>query len=163
MIVGQWREQRPDLDSSAKHVTGRVVRLASLFQRAYGEEFRGAGLGEGSYGVLVALRRAGAPYTLTPTALARQRMMSSGGMTLVVDGLERRGLVERLPNPADRRGNLVRLTDDGTTTVEAAMDLHAATEQRLLAGLGDRDREQLAELLRKLLLSIDEPVAEAVA
>ena len=56
-IVGQWTGERPDLDASAKQVTGRIVRLASLIQRAFAERFREAGLGEGSYGVS---RRCGA-------------------------------------------------------------------------------------------------------
>ena len=58
-IVEQWAAERPDLDASAKQVTGRIVRLASLFQRAFAERFREAGLGEGAYGVLAALRRSG--------------------------------------------------------------------------------------------------------
>ena len=79
-IVAQWRAERPDLDPSAKEVTGRLVRLGSLAVAAYATEFRELGLSEGSYGVLVALRRAGAPFELTPTELARQRMMTSGGV-----------------------------------------------------------------------------------
>jgi DNA-binding MarR family transcriptional regulator len=155
-IVEQWAAERPDLDASAKHVTGRIVRLASLFQRTYAERFREAGLGEGAYGVLAALRRSGAPHELTPTALAQQRMMTSGGMTPVIDGLERHGLVERVPNPADRRGSLVRLTSSGREVVDRAMALHAEAEQELVAGLGERERDQLARLLRKLLLSVDD-------
>jgi DNA-binding MarR family transcriptional regulator len=155
-IVEQWAKERPDLDASGKHVTGRVVRLASLFQRAFAERFREAGLGEGAYGVLAALRRSGPPYELTPTALAQHRMMTSGGMTPVIDGLERQGLVERVPNPADRRGSLVRLTRSGRAAVDRAMAMHAEAEQELVAGLGPREREQLARLLRKLLLSVDD-------
>jgi DNA-binding MarR family transcriptional regulator len=154
-IVEQWQRERPDLDPSAKQVTGRIVRLASLFQQAYGDAFEEAGLSPGDYGVLVALRRAGAPFRLTPTELARQRMMTSGGMTPVLDRLERRGLVARLPNPEDRRGSLVELTKRGRGAVDAAMDRHADAEQALVEGLNAREREQLAGLLRKLLISVD--------
>jgi DNA-binding MarR family transcriptional regulator len=154
-IVGQWRSERPDLDPSSKEVTGRIVRLGSLFGQAYSEAFASLGLGDGDYGVLAALRRAGAPHRLTPTELARQRMMTSGGMTAAVDRLERRGLVARAPNPADRRGTLIGLTAAGRKVVDDAMELHAATEQRLVAGLGAREREQLAALLRKLLRSVE--------
>ena len=154
-IVEQWRHERPDLDPTAKHVTGRVVRLASLFQQAYAPEFEAAGLNPGDYGVLVALRRAGAPFQLTPTELARQRMMTSGGMTPVIDRLERQGLVARRPNPADRRGSLVELTRTGRSKVDAAMERHAAAEQRLVEHLDPAEREQLAGLLRKLLRGVD--------
>ena len=151
----QWRRERSDLDPSAKQVTGRIIRLASLFQQAYAPEFEAAGLNAGDYGVLVALRRAGAPFRLTPTELARQRMMTSGGMTPVIDRLERQGLVARLPNPDDRRGSLVELTRTGRRKVDAAMERHARAEQRLLEHLDRRERDQLAALLRKLLLSVD--------
>ena len=68
VIVEQWRRERPDLDPGAKQVTGRIIRLASLFQRSYGEAFEPLGLNDGDYGQLAALRRAGAPYELTPTS-----------------------------------------------------------------------------------------------
>ena len=155
MIVDQWRRERPELDASAKEVSGRVIRLASLFQQAYVPEFEAAGLNAGDYGVLVALRRAGSPFRLTPTELARQRMMTSGGMTPVIDRLERDGLVKRLPNPADRRGSLVELTRAGKRKIDVAMARHAAAEQRLVEHLEPGEREQLAGLLRKLLLSVD--------
>jgi DNA-binding MarR family transcriptional regulator len=101
------------------------------------------------------MRRAGTPYRLTPTELARRRMMTSGGMTPVIDRLERRRLVARGPNPDDRRGSLVELTEARREVVDEAMALHAGAEQRLVAGLDDAEREQLAALLRKLLLSVE--------
>lgn len=154
-IIGQWEEERPDLDPSAKAITGRIVRLSSIFQRRFGEAFAELDLTEGDYGVLVALRRSGPPFELTPTELARTRMMTSGGMTAVIDRLERRSLLERLPNPADRRGSIVRLTAEGRTAIDRAMEIHAAVEHQLIAALEDEDREHLAGLLRNLLRSND--------
>ena len=154
-IVAAWRRERPDLDPSAKEVTGRIMRLASRFGQTYGEAFAPVGLSDGAYGVLAALRRAGAPFALTPTELARQRMITSGGMTPVLDRLERDGLVTRSPNPDDRRGSIVRLTAAGRKAVDAAMKRHAEAEQQLVAGLAPREREQLAGLLRKLLSDLE--------
>ena len=156
MIVEEWRRERPDLDPSAKEVTGRIVRLASLFQQAYSDTFVPLGLNDGDYGVLAPLRRAGAPHELTPTELAKHRMMTSGGMTAALDRLERKGFVVRVPNPADRRGSLVRLTAAGHDVMEQAMTRHARTEQRLVAGLDDDERAQLSVLLRKLLHAVEE-------
>jgi DNA-binding MarR family transcriptional regulator len=156
-IVAAWRRERPDLDPTAKHVTGRIVRLASIFQDAFAAAFAPLGITDGDYGVLATLRRAGAPYRLTPTDLAKHRMMTSGGMTAAIDRLERRSLVARSPNPDDRRGSLVELTDAGRTTVDAAMALHAETEQRLVAALGATERHDLERLLRTLLLAVDGP------
>ena len=154
-IVEAWRRERPDLDPSAKHVTGRVIRLAGLLQDAYARPFAALGLNSGDYGVLASLRRAGPPYQLTPTDLARHQMMTSGGMTSAIDRLERKGLVTRTPNPDDRRGSLVGLSEEGRRTVDEAMGLHAAEEHRLLAGLDDSERAQLEVLLRRLLRSVD--------
>jgi DNA-binding MarR family transcriptional regulator len=157
VIVEQWRAQRPDLDPAAKQITGRIVRLASLFQQAYADAFASLGLNEGDYGVLAPLRRAGAPFVLTPTELARQRMMTSGGMTAALDRLERKGLVARAPNPADRRGSLVRLTDEGVRVMDAAMTLHVEVEHRLVSALDRSSAGQLEQALRTLLRSVETP------
>jgi DNA-binding MarR family transcriptional regulator len=154
-IVEQWRRERPDLDPSAKEVTGRVIRLSGIFQKAFGEAYRGLGIDESDYGILAPLRRAGAPYELTPTELARSRMLTSGGATAAIDRLERKGLVSRKPNPADRRGSLVGLTEEGVRIMDEAMTRHAEAEQALLASLGEKDRERLAALLRKVLLALE--------
>jgi DNA-binding MarR family transcriptional regulator len=148
--------ERPDLDPSAKGVTGRIVRLAGLFQHAYSEAFTPIGINDGDYGVLAALRRQGEPFELTPTALARQMMMTSGGMTAAIDRVERKGFAARAPNPADRRGSLVRLTDDGRRVVDEAMARHVEVEHRLVAALGPEDREHLADLLRSVLVALEE-------
>lgn len=154
-IVEQWAEQRPDLDTTYKHVTGRIVRLGALYQQAFGESSRTVGIDNADFGVLAPLRRAGVDNPLTPTELARRKMMTSGGMTAALDRLERRGLIERVPNPADRRGSLVQLTDEGREAIEAAVDLQADVERRLLDPLTTKEVEQLTKLLRKLLLAVD--------
>jgi DNA-binding MarR family transcriptional regulator len=155
VIVGEWRRERPDLDPTAKEITGRIIRLASLFQQANAEVFGPLGLNAGDYGVLAPLRRAGAPYELTPTELTKHRMMTSGGMTAALDRLERKGLVERVSNPADRRGSLVRLTSTGRAVIDTAMTQHALTEQRLVSGLEGGERAQLEALLRRLLATVE--------
>jgi len=154
-IVEQWHRERPDLDPSAKHVTGRLVRLFGTFQAAQREAYKEFGINETDFGILAPLRRAGAPFALTPTELARAQMMTSGGMTAAIDRLERKGLVERVPNPADRRGALVRLTDDGRRVIDTAMEIHCRIEHDMVAALTPKQRDQLADLLRALVLSHD--------
>jgi DNA-binding MarR family transcriptional regulator len=157
-IVEQWHEERPDLDVSAKEITGRVIRLSGLFQHAYDDGFKPLGLSDKDYAILTPLRRAGPPFALTPTQLARQRMMTSGGMTAAIDRVERKGLVTRTPDPTDRRGSLVRLTDHGHQLVDEAMARHTAVEHSLVAALDPHERRQLQSLLRKLLLATDREV-----
>jgi DNA-binding MarR family transcriptional regulator len=151
VIVSEWLRERPDLDTGAKEITGRIIRLASLFERTFTEAFVAFGLNEGDYSILAPLRRSGEPYELTPTELAKHRMITSGGMTAALDRLERRGLVARSPNPADRRGSLVRLTPTGKDTIDAAMTNHVEIEHRLVSALGKTEQRQVHTLLRKLL------------
>ena len=101
--------------------------------------------------MLSALRRAGAPYELSPGQLIRQTLVTSGTMTNRVDRLERRGLVERSPSPTDRRGVIVRHTTAGQRAVDAAMADLLDRERALLADLSDTDRDALAAMLRRLL------------
>jgi DNA-binding MarR family transcriptional regulator len=157
-IVAQWRVERPDLDPSAKEITGRIIRLAAHFQRVYADAFADLGLNESDYGVLAPLRRAGPPYTLTPSELARHRMITSGGMTAALDRLERKGLVERAPNPGDRRGSLVRLTDDGRRVIDEAMARHATAEHQLVGPLSGAECAALEAALRRLLAALEPPL-----
>ncbi|WP_436794695.1 MarR family winged helix-turn-helix transcriptional regulator [Actinospongicola halichondriae] len=153
-IVAQWRRERPDLDPSAKEVTGRLIRLADAIGHRNADVLGPLGLTGAQYGVLSALRRAGEPYELNPTELARNQMMTSGGMTPVIDALERAGLVARRANPDDRRSRLVALTPDGLSRIDEAMEVHAATEHECVAGLTKTDQRKLVELLRKLTLAM---------
>jgi DNA-binding MarR family transcriptional regulator len=155
VIVEDWARERPGLDTTGKQVTGRIIRLSALIQQAFGESSKTVGLDNADFGILAALRRAGADRPITPTELARRRMMTSGGMTAALDRLERRGLVERMPNPDDRRGSLVRLTDEGRQAIEAAVDLQADVERRLVDPLSAKELDQLVGLLRKLLLAAE--------
>lgn len=156
-ILERWCTERPDLDSSGKHVTGRVVRLNGLFLREFGRDFAGEEIDEGGFAVLAALRRVGEPFELTPTALNRELLISSGGVTHLVDRLERKGLVVRRPGVDDRRCVRVALTVEGRAVADRAMAVHAATELRLVNGLTPTEQAQLAGLLRKLLLIVDSP------
>jgi DNA-binding MarR family transcriptional regulator len=157
-IVEQWHLERPELDTAYKEVTGRIIRLADFIQQSYARAFEPLGITETDFGILVPLRRAGEPYQLTPTELARQRMISSGGATAAIDRLERRGLVRRLPNPADRRGSLVRLTDEGLRVVDDAMARNVEADRALLRDLPVAQRDELAALLRAALLAVEGPV-----
>ena len=140
----------PDLDVTAYQVTARIARLGTHLARRQEEVFGRFGLNRGEVGVLSALRIAGPPYRLTPTRLGRGLMLSSAGVTSRIDRLERRGLIVRLPDPDDRRGVLIELTDRGAEQVDAAVRANTESEAQLLAGFSDRDIETLERLLRKL-------------
>jgi DNA-binding MarR family transcriptional regulator len=156
-ILEQWRGERPELDHSPIGVFGRVARLAPLLQREVDAELGRHGLTGPEYDVLATLRRAGAPFTLTPTELSRSMMISSGAMTYRLDQLEARGLLRRRPDPDDRRGVLVTLTPEGRRLVDDTVAAHLRNESRVLAALTPAERKSLAGLLRALLVTLEPP------
>jgi DNA-binding MarR family transcriptional regulator len=154
-ILEQWRRERPDLDLAALGTVGRLFRVTQLADAALRPGLAAHELQPGWFDLLAALRRSGAPYRLNPTELMRTTMLSSGGMTKRLDRLEQAGLVERSPDPADRRGTLVGLTATGKTIVDAALAAHAANEDRLLSPLSAAERRTLDALLRALLAGLE--------
>jgi DNA-binding MarR family transcriptional regulator len=136
-------------------VLGRITRVSLLVQRELDAVFAQWGLAGSDFDVLATLRRSGSPYQLTPGELSNSTMVTSGGMTKLLDRLERRRLIRRAPDPRDRRGKLIVLTAEGRALVDEAVAAHVANEERLLAVLPPRDRDRLVGLLRRLLLSLD--------
>ena len=154
-IVEQWAGERPDLDTTAMAVFGRVFRLSRLVGDEMAQVYAQHGLGRPEFDVVATLRRSGAPYELSPGALAASMMLSSGGTTARLDRLERLGLVERHPDPADRRALLVRLTEEGRRTVDAAVGAGLTRQQELLAHLSAAQQRQLSGLLREVLAPLE--------
>ena len=152
-ITAQWRRERPDLDSTPMEVIGRISRLSALIQRELERVFAQHGLAGGDFDVLATLRRSG--ESLTPGELSRSTMVTTGGMTKLLDRLEAQGLIRREPDPRDRRGRLIVLTDEGRALIDRAVEAHLQNEQRLLADLSEAEREDLAVRLRELLIALD--------
>ncbi len=159
-IVARWRRERPDLDVTPLEVLSRVSRLAKHLDRARRAAFAAHGLEAWEFDVLSALRRQGEPYQLSPGALLRSTLVTSGTMTNRVDRLAAAGLVRRDKDPQDKRGVLVQLTDAGKATVDAAMSSLLDRERELLDGLDRRQQSDLAALLRVLLAPFDAAGAE---
>lgn len=155
-LIAAWRRERPDLDVAPMEVLSRVSRLARHLDRARSHAFETHGLESWEFDVLAALRRAGPPYQLSPGRLLKETLVTSGTMTNRVDRLAARGLVERLPDPADRRGVLVQLTAAGRDSVDAAMADLLAHERSLLGSISARDQARVADLLRELVSPFDQ-------
>lgn len=153
-ILAQWAGERPDLDVAPMAVVGRISRAARLLERGVATALEEHGLATGEFDLLATLRRSGPPYRLTPGALVAASMVTSGAVTARLDRLVEKGLVTRETDPANRRSVLVTLTDSGLAAVDRAVEIHVANEERLLGGLSAADREQLADLLRRLLLDL---------
>lgn len=154
-LVAAWQRERPDLDVFPLEVLSRVTRLARHLDRARSQAFSSHGLEVWEFDVLVALRRSGEPYELSPGRLLQQTLVTSGTMTNRIDRLATRGLVERRPDPADRRGVIVRLTERGAEQADAALIDLLEQEREILSELNEADRQQLASLLRVLVAPFD--------
>lgn len=118
------------------------------------------GLDTGEFDVLSTLLRAGPPYRLRPTELFRSLMISSGGLTARLDRLASRGLITRAEASSDKRSLPVELTAQGRALVEAAFREDMLVERKLIAGLSDSDRGQLAKLLERLAMIIGQAPEE---
>jgi DNA-binding MarR family transcriptional regulator len=153
-ILDQWARERPDLDCSPMGVIGRITQLQREVYLAQRATFARHGLDAPSFDVLAALRRAGQPYQLTPTALMRTALVTSGAITQRLDRLEEKGLITRERSLDDGRAVVVTLTEAGKAALDTALPDHLETERRLLEGLPAADREQLADLLRRLLVAL---------
>jgi DNA-binding MarR family transcriptional regulator len=151
-IVESWHRERPDLDVQPLAVLSRVTRLARHLDQARAEAFDLHDLDSWEFDVLAALRRSGAPYALSPGQLASETMVTSGTMTNRVDRLTERGFVQRTPDPNDRRGVRVELTDAGKRAVDGALTDLLKREHTLLDSLDTRQRADLADLLRTLMV-----------
>lgn len=154
-IVAAWRHERPDLDVSPMEVLSRVSRLSKQLDKARKVTFHNHGLEVWAFDVLSALRRSGAPYQLSPSRLISEMMVTSGTMTNRIDRLVTAGWVSRHPDPADRRGVLVRLTAAGQAKVDGALAELLVLEAELLAQLSAPQRRKLSELLRQLSTGFD--------
>src|SRR5215210_6332779 len=153
-IIEQWRRERPELDHSPVGIVGRVSRLAREIEARLEPVYREHGLEPGWHDVLATLRRTGAPYQLRPSDFTGSLMLTSSGTTKRLDRLERAGLIGRAPDPDDRRGVIITLTEAGHELIDRVTEAHLAHEARLLEGLTPAERDRLAALLRKLGLSL---------
>ena len=155
-IIEQWAHERPDLDTTAMAVFGRIFRLSRMagdhVERAYADY----GIGRADFDVLATLRRSGEPFQLSPGALAESMMLSSGGTTARLDRLERAGLIERIPSATDRRSVLVRLTDRGREIIDDAVGAGLEEQRRLLSHMAPAKVRQLSDLLRVALRDVDQ-------
>jgi DNA-binding MarR family transcriptional regulator len=153
VVAAAWQRVRPELDVAPMQALSRLTRLARRLEAMRAEAFASGGLQGWEFDVLAVLRRAGAPHTLSTGRLTAETLVTSGTMTNRVDRLVARGLVTRAPDPGDRRGVLVSLTDEGRASVDGAMTDLLDRQRQLLADAGV-EANQLAPALRALLRTV---------
>lgn len=154
-LVTDWRAERPDLDVKPLEVVYRVFRLAAKLRAEVERGFSGTGVSSADFAVLANLRRAGAPYRLSQRQLMDRLNLTSGTVSVRIDRLADSGLVCRQPDPQDRRGVLVSLTEAGEELFDALAPRHLANEARLVAALAPAEQAELARLLQIVLVEFE--------
>lgn len=154
-LQAQWARERPDLDTGPMGIIGRLHRLAAVLDEELRPVFAAAGLNDGDFDVLAALRRSGSPYRLTPGELAATTMITSGTVTKRVDRLVGLGLVSRAVAEHDGRVRPITLTPEGLALVDRVVEQHFANEERLVAGFSEAERARLTGLLTRWALALD--------
>lgn len=155
-LLNDWARERPDLDFTAVGVIYRLGRVRQHLERELAEVFAGHGLTPADFHVLINLRRSGAPYRMPQARLMEALGLTSGTVSLRLDRLVKAGTVAREPDPDDRRGSIIRLTEEGQRLFDVIAPEHLANEDRLLSALTEDQRGTLAELLRHLLASLED-------
>ena len=145
----------PDLDLEIEGIVDRISGLSRRLLRTLDETLAEFGLDSGEYKVLGSLAQSGEPFCSTPGKLGKHMELSSGAMTNRIDRLEEAGLVRRRPDPNDRRGVLVEMTEKGRETYERAVGVQAKKEELVASALDDGEKKQLNDLLRRLMLEFE--------
>lgn len=161
IVLERWQEELPEGDFEPLGVISRITRYLRLASRHTNANLEKFGLQETQFNMLCALRRAGAPYQLSPKELLTSMLITSGAITYVIDQMQDAGYVTREPDPRDRRALLVRLTDAGKERVEEAMLAHLRVCDELLGPLDDAQRRGLRDALRLLLAAIEDGAVPA--
>ena len=151
-----WSRELPELDLETEGIVERIHKLERLVDRAMQETLDAFDMSHGEWKVLANLRRAGPPYRGKPGKLAARLDLSSGAMTNRLDNMESRGLVRRLDDPDDRRGVIVELTEEGKQLWDAAVGAQAEKESLVDSALGEREKRELNELLRRLMHAFED-------
>ncbi len=154
-IVEQWARERPELDTTAMAIFGRIYRSAKRVGDAQEQVYAPFGITRADFDVLATLRRADPSGALSPGRLTSALMLTSGGMTSRLDRLEHAGLIARRPDPDDRRALLVTLTPAGRELIDRAVVAGLSEQQRLLGDLPPDKQRRLNDLLRELLASVE--------
>lgn len=153
-IIRQWARSRPELDVSALEVFGRLHRSFLLYRSRINDVFERFDTNEAGFDVLACLRRAEPTFRRTAGELAKQTLVTTGGLTLRVNRLEEAGLVVRERDAEDARVVYVTLSEEGHRLIDRVSDAHFAELARMLAGLDGGQREELAGLLTILEASL---------
>ena len=161
-VLAEWAEQQVGLDFAPVGVVTRLARVRGHLDAGLLPVFEAHDLSPADFAVVVSLRRAGPPYGLPQSTLMTRLGLTSGTVSVRLTRLVAKGIVTRTPSPDDGRGALVTLTDKGLALFDRVAPEHLHNEDVLLSALTLSERDQLADLLRRLLFGFEHEHAPAL-
>ncbi len=155
-----FEREFPGGSESANAAVVALVNVGERFLASFDKALRHHRLSRAGREALAVLEGAGRP--LSPTTIAERLIVTTASVTSLLDTLERRGLVERRPDPTDRRKLLVVITDAGVALVDQFLPELVALQTAAVAGLSETQRRQLVSLLGRVDAGLDALDADAV-
>jgi len=153
-LTSAWRQEMPEFDRIHVEMTRRAARLGVILQERLADCLEPWGMTRADYSVLNVLRSAGEPFELRPTDLRARLLLSSGGVSNVLNRLAKSGLIERQRDSRDGRGSRVRLTPQGVEVAEATMRAWVADQELLYRNVTPEMARAASDVLRDVLLAI---------
>ncbi|MDJ0395632.1 MarR family transcriptional regulator [Rhodococcus sp. G-MC3] len=147
-----WNERRPEVDTSPMEVVAQVKRITSLLELAVEPIYREAGVTSSEVELLVPLRHTEEP--VTAIRLAELLGMTRAGVSKTLAKMERRNLIVRVTNPADRRSSLIKTTVEGNRIVDDVFPRELEAHGNLFAGLGE-ERRAVLDALDRLAVTME--------
>lgn len=151
-LIFDWKQERPELDTSAMHIVGRIMNLGKALEKRAGQVLQDGPIHYTDLDVLAALRCSGKPYELTPTQLMESVLITSGSMTALLDRLAKLYLIYRTTDKADKRIKRAGLTRKGIEVIDKAIENRFRDAHKSIAVFNEKEKKMLSGLLRKMTL-----------
>ena len=155
-MLARMKKEWPEIATDGTGAVLGLIRLNDILMDSSNKVLTQFGLTQAAFEVLTTLRSYPKPRRLTPTELYKSILITSGGMTKVLNQLESDGLIERLENAADKRSQFVNLTPSGEKMAERSMKAIMENDQKILGtSLSKSEIKTLKSLLLQVLNGLE--------
>ncbi len=155
-LIEKFEANWPQPNQKAGMTCVRLIRGGDIMLAIARKRFEKFNLTPAEFDTLSTLRKIGSEHETTPSCLCKVNLLSSGGLTKVLNNLEYRGLISRQSSAADKRSRSVKLTGEGLSLIDEAMNEVLETHEKVFSSIfNNEEREQLNKLLSKFHKGIE--------
>ena len=137
-----YREKTGHIDKFNDFIVYNIGRLYVLLNQYLGKMYKELGLNPAKFNLLMLIKHMGKDEGISQIELGDKLFVSASNITKLIDGLEKKGLVQRFPSKDDRRINLVKVTDNGSELLNRVWVKHVEALNNILQSLSGNDKEQ---------------------